>query len=88
MNQNLTGSDHSRLGNANLDAIFSHINALMDNPDLINRIPNEATIIFQADDPWVDAQNELLAEQAIAEGAVVLRVAVGQAEKYESGSKH
>ena len=53
-----------------------------------NQIPNHATVVFETSDRWVDAQNKLLAEQAMDEGAVVLRVAVGQAEKYESGSKH
>lgn len=86
MKLNLTDSELSLLGNANLEAFFDHMDFLIENPDAIKDIPNNATVIFQTGDPWVDTQNQLLAEQSEAEGSVVHRVIVPLKKKQESSA--
>ncbi|MDX2243772.1 MAG: type II toxin-antitoxin system RelE/ParE family toxin [Leptolyngbyaceae cyanobacterium bins.302] len=76
MNLNLTESERARLADANLDAFFAYINALVDNPELATPDLNNTTIFVATDDPWVNVQNEILAAQAEAEGEVVCRVTI------------
>lgn len=89
MNQNLNDNERSRLGNANLEAFFSHLNFLVDNPEEIDTIPNSATVIYQGTgDAWVNAQNDKLADQAVANGEKIHRVRLhnphaGEILKYE-----
>ncbi|HBL10466.1 MAG TPA: hypothetical protein DD379_03465, partial [Cyanobacteria bacterium UBA11162] len=61
MKLNLTDSERSRLGAANLDAFFAHINSSINDPNAIYQIPNGAMVTFQTGDAWVDKQNDLLA---------------------------
>lgn len=75
MNLDLNDSERSRLGAANLNSFFSHLDFLVDNPEIIETIPNKSTIIYQeTKDNWVNAQNEKLAEQALRRGEEVHRV--------------
>lgn len=76
MNLNLTESERNRLANANLDAFFAYINALVDNPEVASQTPSNVTVVVKTDDLWVNAQNEVLAAQAEAEGEVVHRVII------------
>lgn len=78
MKLNLTDEERSRLGNANLDAFFAHVDFLMDNPDAIQSIPDGATIVIKTGDPWADAQNQLIAEQRKAKGVEIFEVEVPQ----------
>lgn len=65
MNLNLNDADRSRLGYANLNNFFSHLNFLVDNPEAIESIPNNSTVIYQeTTDQWVDAQNDELGKQS------------------------
>ncbi|NJP10937.1 MAG: hypothetical protein HC866_16870 [Leptolyngbyaceae cyanobacterium RU_5_1] len=69
MSQNLSDGERSRLGRVNLDAFFSHLNFLVDNPEAIETIPDNSTVVYQGTgDLWVDAQNANLAAQAIVNG--------------------
>ncbi len=76
MNLNLSNSEKSRLGSANLNSFFSHLDFLVDNPEFIETIPDGSTVIYQKHkDNWVNIQNEKLAEQALGRGEKVHRVA-------------
>jgi hypothetical protein len=75
MNLNLTDSQRSHMGAVNLDAFFCHINALVDNPAILEEIPGGTTFIFRGTgDTWVDQQNDLLAEQSESPGRNVCRI--------------
>jgi len=74
MNPNLTEDERNYLGEVNLDAFFSHLNFLVDNPEEVKKIPNGSTAIYQeTGDDWVDKQNDNLADRAIANGEKVVR---------------
>jgi hypothetical protein len=73
--RNLTEDERNYLGAANLDAFFSHLNFLVDNPEEVKKIPNGSTVIYQeTGDDWADKQNDNLAGRAIANGAEVVRI--------------
>jgi hypothetical protein len=75
MNLNLTEDERNYLGEVNLDAFFSHLNFLVDNPEEVKKIPNGSTVIYQeTGDDWADKQNDNLADRAIANGANVVRI--------------
>jgi hypothetical protein len=75
MNLNLTEDERNYLGQVNLDAFFSHLNFLVDNPEEVKKIPNGSTVIYQeTGDNWADKQNDNLADRAIANGAKVVRI--------------
>ncbi|MEE3719215.1 hypothetical protein V2H45_20935 [Tumidithrix elongata RA019] len=75
MNLNLNDNERSHLGAANLDNFFSHLNFLVDNPEAVETIPSLSTVVYQeTGDAWIDAQNDRLAVQALANGENVHRV--------------
>jgi hypothetical protein len=73
MNLNKVEKEH--LGNSNLDAFFSHLDFLLDNPEAIKDIPNNATVVYEDTlNPWVNSQNDKLAAIVAANGENVHRV--------------
>lgn len=54
----LTADERSRMGSANIAAAFDFLESLADNPDLIDQIPDGATVIMsETGNSWVDDQN-------------------------------
>ena len=77
MNLNLNNDERNYLGETNLDSFFSHLNFSVDHPEIIKTIPNNSTVVYKdAGNEWVNAQNDKLAEQAVANGENVHRVKV------------
>lgn len=67
----LSTAERSRMGSANIAAAFDFLEILADSPELIDRIPDGATITMnETGDPWVDQQNALIkAERGEAIGS-------------------
>ena len=61
MKTNYTPNERRQLAETNINAAFDHLEELMDHPEKIASIPNEAIVIVPTKDEWVNRQNEKIA---------------------------
>jgi hypothetical protein len=61
MKTNYTPNERRQLVETNINAAFDYLEGMMDHPEKISSIPDEAIVIVPTGNQWVNQQNENIA---------------------------